>query len=144
MDKEKILTVFLGLLVGGLLAGGYFASGKLLPLLNGKKQETITIRQNQKTAPVANPALLSLQAPEDFLSTTETTIAVSGKSVPGAKLVIFSNSDQKIATIAANGAFAIDIKLESGDNEITVTAFDPDSSLETTIKRSVVREIPKE
>lgn len=144
MDKEKILTVFLGLLVGGLLAGGYFASGKLLPLLNGKKPETITIRQNQKTAPVANPALLSLQAPEDFLSTTETTIAVSGKSVPGAKLVIFSNSDQKIATVAANGTFAIDIKLESGDNEITVTAFDPDSSLETTIKRSVVREIPKE
>lgn len=144
MDKEKILTVFLGLLVGGLLAGGYFASGKLLPLLNGKKQETITIKQNKKTAPVVNPSLLSVSTPEDFLSTTETTITVSGKSVPGAKLVIFANSDAKIATVAANGAFAIDVKLESGDNEITVTAFDPDSSLETTIKKSVVREIPNE
>ncbi len=144
MDKEKILTIFLGLLVGGLLAGGYFASGKLIPLINGKKQATITINSKPKTVSITNTSLLTISTPEDFSNTTAATIAVSGKTVAGAKLVVFTNTDEKIATAAASGDFSFNLKLEMGDNEITVTAFDPNSSLQTTIKRTVIKEIPKQ
>jgi hypothetical protein len=144
MDKEKILTIFLGLLVGGLLAGGYFASGKLLPLLNGKKQETITINTKPKSSPVKTASLLTLSSPEDFSNVTTGTITVSGKTLPEARLVVFANADEKIATASADGNFSFDIKLESGDNEIVVTAFDPNSNLQTSLKRTVVKEIAKQ
>lgn len=143
MDKEKILTIFLGLLVGGLLAGGYFASGKLLPLISGKKPEAITITSKPKTPAVKNSALLTITAPEDFLNTPDTTVTFTGKTLAGAKLIVFANADEKIATAAASGEFSFDVKLESGDNEVTITAFDPDSSQKTTIKRNIIKEITK-
>lgn len=144
MDKEKILTIFLGLLVGGLLAGGYFASGKLLPLLNGKKQETITINTKPKNSPAKTTALLTLSSPEDFSNVTTGTVTVSGKTLSKARLVVFANADEKIATASADGNFSFDIKLESGDNEIVVTAFDPNSNLQTSLKRTVIKEIAKQ
>lgn len=137
MDKEKLITVAIGLAVGILAAGGYFAFTKYLPNLQGPQDtSTFTPPASPQTIPEAS---LTTDL-DDYSSTTEADLQVSGKAKAGAKLVFFANADEKIASADATGNFATTLKLEEGENVISVTAFD-NSGKVTTLKRSVTLEI---
>ncbi|KKU91855.1 MAG: hypothetical protein UY21_C0009G0046 [Microgenomates group bacterium GW2011_GWA1_48_10] len=143
MDREKIITVIIGLIIGALLAGGYFLGPKLLPR-PAEKQSPVsenTLSQNQTASPPALRAKdLTLSFPDDNSSTTNTTVTVSGKSPTPNPVIIYANADEKIATPDAEGNFAADIKLEDGENEITVSTFDQNDKI-VTIKRNVTLEV---
>ena len=141
MNKEKIITVAIGLGVGILVTGGYFAFINFFP----KRTQTIIVQpspKSEKTATIsgAQNLTLTLDLPEDQTSTSSSPIAVSGKTVPIAKVVFFSNADEKIASADATGNFTMTLKLEEGENEISVTAFF-DKTISAVIHRNVNLEV---
>lgn len=125
MTSEKIITIVIGLIVGILATGGYFAFQKFV-----KPAEKIVTRPQPKAVASPSPEVsgaaaltLTVDQPADHSSTTSATITVQGKTAPGASVLIFANADEKIASGDATGKFAVPIKLEEGENEILGTAF---------------------
>lgn len=137
MDKEKLITITIGLIVGAILASAYFLGNKFLPKsLTTPSQKTQQISNTQnKTSPVS---LLSFDKPEDNSSTTTSPITVSGSAPANATILIYANADEKIATADASGKFSVPLKLEEGENEISLTTWSPQMQ---TLKHNVTLEI---
>lgn len=125
LSKEKIITIAIGLLVGVLSTGGYFLVKKMWPgptpaiVIQPQSQDTIN---KEASVSGAVSQLLDIEEPNDRISTLEATLTVKGKTVPSSTIVIFANADEKIASADAVGNFQSKIKLEEGENEISVTA----------------------
>ncbi len=139
MDKEKLITIAIGLAVGIIAATGYFAATKILPQLGKKNPVEIVVPKPSPTAQ-NNAVKLDLDLPVDNSSTKINVATVSGTTNPGATMILFGNADQKIATAAADGKFGDSIKLEEGLNVITVTAIVA-SQTTNVITRNVTLEI---
>jgi hypothetical protein len=142
MNKEQIITVLIGLVVGALLVAGYFAAKNFLPALKPKPPTIIVTqpspRQSEATAGQTLP--LTLINLIDKSSTKSADLVISGQTATGAAIFVFGNTDEKIASADAQGNFSGNLKLEDGENEITVTAFlDGKNSL--TIRKNVTLEI---
>ena len=147
MNKEQIITIILGLLVGALITGGYFAGSKLWPKFANKQPEVISLVPKAKSKAVENKNQTSgllIESPKDYDSTTNDTITINGKTAPGNLVVVYSPADEKIASASSNGTFSINIKLEDGDNEIAITSINQTSQIQVTEKLTIVKEIPKE
>lgn len=142
MDREKIITIVIGLAVGIGLAASYFAAMKFLPQLSQKRADIIVPPAPQKAAQTAGAATfdLTISQPDDYSFVTEPSLTIVGKTLPQLALVIFANAEEKIATSDAAGNFSTSIKLEEGENEISVTAFDEKNN-PVTLKRRVTLEV---
>lgn len=139
MDKEKVVTILIGLVVGAGLASAYFLSSKFLPKGIGlPKQEIITTQKPPQ--PQNSSKAFTIDQPDDNISTTGNSVTVAGKAPTGQMLVIFANADEKVASVSADGVYNANIKLEEGVNEISVTTIDP-SGKPTTLKREIIMEI---
>lgn len=138
MDKEKIITIGIGLLVGVSAAAIYFAATRYLPSL--RPQDKVTFN-TASPKPSANKQLtLTLNKPDDHTSTTDNPMIVSGQTKAGAKLVFFANAEEKVASAGGQGQFSTNLKLEEGENEISVMAIDDQGNM-TVVKRNVTLEI---
>ncbi len=126
MNKEKIITIVIGLTVGAIVTGGYFALTNFLPRLQ-KKDDKIIVQpkpKNTESPILGNTNLnLALTSPNDRSSTRSATLLVSGTTAPAATVVIFGNAEEKIASGDATGNFSATLKLEPGENDLSVTAF---------------------
>lgn len=146
MDKEKLITIAIGLAVGIIAATGYFAATKILPQIGKKNPVEIIMpkAQDKPTTPPpttsANSSKLTLDLPSDNSSTKGSVATVSGQASPNATIIIFGNADQKVATAGADGKFKDSIKLEEGLNVISVTAIVA-SQTPNDITRNVTLEI---
>lgn len=137
MDKEKIITVVIGLLVGIGVAGGYFAIVKFLPRLSSNTPKvTYTPPPGAPTA----AQTLTVTSPDDNATTLDSPTTVKGQASPGTQIVLYAPADEKVASADASGNFSVDIKLEDGQNEITVTTLS-DTGVAETIKRNIILEI---
>lgn len=141
MDKEQIITVIIGLVVGALIVAGYFAAKNFLPALKPKPSTVIVTQppipqtpQNPQTLPLT---LINLT---DKSSTKSSEIIISGQTATAAAVFFFSNIDEKIASANAQGNFSGSLKLEDGENEINITAFLNGKSSQT-IRKNVTLEI---
>lgn len=139
MDKEKLITVAIGLAVGTLIAGAYFVVVKFLPSFNAPKL-TYTPAVEQETASPSAKETLTVLSPLDETSVKESPITVSGKSQPGTKIIVFANADEKIASADGQGNFSAIIKLDEGENDISITSLS-DTGISQTINRNVILEI---
>lgn len=145
MDKEKLITVGIGLAVGILAASAYFFATKYLPNIQRPENKVTfnpTPTQNQIRQPAdktenLNTLNISL---DNYTSTTEAILTISGATTPGAKLVLFGPADEKIASADASGKFSVNLKLEDGENEISVTSFDNLGNT-ISIRRNITLEI---
>ncbi len=145
MDKEKLITIFIGLIVGAALASAYFLSSKFLPSLEALPffaKPKAPASPLAKTTPSSTTPGLEITSPDDYTSTTEQTITLSGKAPKDIKLIIFANADEKVIVSDQNGTFETSVKLEEGENEITTTLLTVDGS-PTVAKRIVIREVAK-
>lgn len=142
MDREKIITIGIGLAVGIGLAASYFAAVKFLPQLSKKPADIIvpSTSPNPNQTAGATTFDLTISQPDDYSSVTESSLIIAGKTLPQLALVIFANAEEKIATSDAAGNFSTSIKLEEGENEISVTAFDEKNN-PVTLKRHVTLEV---
>lgn len=139
MFREKLVTIIIGLVVGALLAGLFFFGPSLV---SQTKKETKVVNPAPKakvTVDIKSSKLtLIIQSPEDNSSTTSAEIKITGSTNPKTDLVIFANADQKNITSSASGKFETTIKLEEGENEISVT--DLQNPMQT-VTRNVTLEI---
>lgn len=139
MDKEKLITIAIGLAVGIAIAASYFIAVKFLPRLTSPNTAKVTYNPSANETS-QNPKNLSVDKPNDNSVSTDDQINVSGKAPAGTKILIFANADEKIASADASGNFTASLKLEDGENEITFNTLSG-SRITETIKRSVILEV---
>lgn len=135
VDKEKILTIGIGLAVGISAAATYFIVIHFLP---GRSTNQATF--SPQTAPKSKQLAISLTGPDDHIATTAATITFSGQTQTEAKLIFFANADEKVASADAQGNFSADINLEQGKNIISLTALDKFGNT-MVVKRDITQEI---
>ncbi|MBI4099963.1 hypothetical protein HY440_03050 [Candidatus Microgenomates bacterium] len=138
MDKEKLITVAIGLGVGILAAALYFAAVKFLPNLSSNSPKV----NFTAPAPSASPEATSLKitSPDDNATVQISPVTITGQATPQTTLVIFANADEKVATADGEGKFSVDIKLEDGANEISISSLD-NTAVRETVNRTVTLEI---
>lgn len=139
MDKEKVITIALGLLVGILLAGLYFAAAKFLPQFSTPKP-TVVFNGPNTPPPTSINSSLTISQPADKSTSKDSPITVSGQAPAGAKIIIFAPAEEKIASADATGNFTTTIKLEEGENAISFSLLAATGKMET-ILRNVILEI---
>lgn len=142
MDKEKIITIAVGLLIGLLAAGGYF-----LFFRNANKSETpkpVTIESKQPSSDnntvIIKSDNFTWDLPQNSSITSEKIASVSGKAALGTKIIILSNADQDALLVGTDGKFSTQINLEDGENKISLTYINKDKP-PVTIVRQVFLEI---
>lgn len=143
MDREKVVTIVLGLIVGVTLAVLYFFGGKYIPGLFSKAPQKPVATSTQKKSPPPPPVQnnsLTISSPDDHSSTTSKTVKFTGTFIPAATIILFGPADQAIATADGAGKFSSTVTLESGENEITLSSFDQNNKL-VSVKRNITLEV---
>ncbi len=120
MKKGKILLSFsIVLILLLIVVGGFYlyqSSKKIKP----SEIKTITIDEPSPT-PVSG-LFLTIDSPQDESVVNDRTVKVSGKTLPGAKIVIITPTDEEGAVAAKDGTFSTDITLDQDENIIEINA----------------------
>lgn len=139
MNKEQIITVVIGLAVGALAVAGYLAAKNFLPAL--KPPAAAVTTQAPQTLPKALATTLPLTLNlADHSSTKAAQLEILGQTAPGAAVFVLANADEKIASADGQGNFTSSLKLEDGENELSVTALSQGSN-PVTVHRNITLEI---
>lgn len=128
MKAERVILSFIALLIGLGVAGGVFylyQSTKTVDSPGKKPLPTVVV---PTPTPEQSAHLLTIEKPKDEEVLEDDTVTVSGKTDPGAIIIVDTESDQQVATPAQSGAFTLTLSLESGENVITILAKYPDGS----------------
>ena len=121
-------------LIGLLVAGGIFYF----------YQSTKTVSPSTTTivnriTPTPTPELkiyLSLNQPSDEQVVVSKTLVISGKTNPGATLIIITDADQQIIQPTSQGDFSTTVTLDDGQNLIEIQSILPTGET-TIIKRTI-------
>ena len=143
MNKEQVITVLIGLLVGTLAVCVYFGAKNFLPKMAKPVSPAIVTKPPPviEPPPVKPPVFeFTLNDLTDHSSTTSSQLNIRGKTIPGASVLIYGNADEKIASADASGNFGSILKLEDGENELSVTAFANGKNSEV-IHRNITLEV---
>lgn len=131
MKKEFILAIVIGFVLGLIITLGIWTANKSLKNLptGTKDSPTPTSAQNAPTPttsqqPTSNSMPLDITTPENESITDKSTTTVTGKTKPAAVVTIVYETGEKVISADTQGSFSTDITLESGYNQITVTATD--------------------
>lgn len=134
MDKEKVITIIIGLVVGMGLAATYFVANNYFPNLSVKPPVVNFVSPSPAAVtPVSTD--FTVNVPVDNTSTRDNPLTVAGQGEPQSKIIIFANADEKIVPVSLSGSYSAQIKLEDGENVISI------SNLTQTIYRHVILEI---
>lgn len=135
MKKEVFLAIAIGFALGLVITFGIWTANKSLATLNKNSPATPTpinpapggTGANVTPVPnTANSGAFSLQitSPDDEAFTNTATATVSGKTSPGATVVVTYEGDQAILLADVSGNFSTTLDLVAGYNQITATAYD--------------------
>lgn len=127
MKKEKIILSFTAALIGIIVAvtGFYFyqSTKKIKP----SEIKKITI-DNPSPTPKSS-IFLTVERPRDEEVVDERIITISGKTIPNAKIVILTESNEEAAVAAGNGNFSTEITLDQDENIIEISAVAPNGEI---------------
>ncbi len=136
MGKEVVLAIAIGFAVGIVITFGIWTANKSLKNLPTANNPTPTLtatspNPTSSTSISPTPASstttnssLTIETPEDELLTDKSTVTVSGKTVPGAQVVVLAEKNEYIVTADQAGKYTADVSLDGGYNTITVTSYD--------------------
>lgn len=123
MNKEKVIISIAAIIVGTLVAIGILFIYQSTKKINPKEVKSISI---EKPTPTPSSSLfLTVDSPTDEDVVSKNLIKVSGKTVPDAKIVILSSTDQEAAVPAKDGTFSTDVSLSQDENIIEIVAMAP-------------------
>ena len=120
MKKEKIILSFIAALIGIVMAIAAFFLYQ-----STKKVDPSDIKKINIESPTPTPSssvFITIEKPKDEEVTDERIITISGKTVPAAKIVILTESNEEAAVAASNGNFSTEITLDNGENLIEVSS----------------------
>lgn len=127
MRKEKITLSVVAALIGILVAVVGFFFYQSSKQVNPSEIKEIKIETPGPT-PQSN-LFLVIDRPIDEEVVNKRIIAVSGKTVPGAKIVVLTQSNEEAAIPARDGSFSTDITLDKDENIIEVSAITPNGEI---------------
>ncbi|MBI4130514.1 hypothetical protein HY468_04310 [Candidatus Roizmanbacteria bacterium] len=144
LKKEMTIAIVLGLILGGVVA---LMFTRLPQQLLGINSAEISPTPNPTQPPLPSPFLseealtIEVVFPEDQALTHEEKMTVSGKTKPGASVVVTSPTDEMVTNAKDDGTFSAEITLSEGANELFITGFINGSEAEKII---VVNYLPNE
>lgn len=81
-------------------------------------------KQPQATSQSNESLKITVASPEDNAVVTTKTIKVAGASKPGTTVAITGGAQDVVNETNSDGAFALDVTLKDGENNLVVTVFD--------------------
>lgn len=133
MKKEFFLAIIIGFVLGLVITLGIWTANKSLKNLpkNGAiptptpaAQDTIPSPTPTDSQPTTNGLQLTITSPEDEFISSTSSVTVSGTTAASAVVSITHETGETMLQADVNGKFSTEITLESGYNQITVTAID--------------------
>lgn len=121
MRKEVLAAIVLGFALGLVITFGIWSANRAM---REKEQEESAGQISEEQAqPTPAPAFsLLIVSPEDESLQTKEKIILSGTTEPDADIIIISQVGEMITQADETGKFEAEITLESGTNEISITA----------------------
>lgn len=119
MKAEKILLLFVAVIIGLCVAGiGFYLyeNSKLLP---DAKSKTITLTPS--VAPT-QAVYLTVDSPTNESTTDTKIVRLTGKTTPDATILISTDASDQVIPPASTGTFSTTVTLDSGENFIHVFA----------------------
>ncbi len=136
--RKSILYCVFGIfiLLSLILLIGYAGYQQQLNQMAEEAKRTIpTPMPRVQASPTPDTFPLIIDSPTQDTLITDDTVVVSGQTIAGASLVIYTDTDETATDAASNGFFSAQISLEAGSDEIIVTAFAPNGQEKTaTVK----------
>ncbi len=123
MKTERVVLSVVAIFIGLLVAGVAFFIYQSTRSLNPSKIPTITIAN-----PTPTPALdiyLTVDSPADESVQSTKSLTITGRTTPGATLIVTSDATDQVVTPATNGNYSVTTTLSSGENVISLTAISP-------------------
>ena len=120
MRKEKIILSASAALIGILVAVVGFFLYQSTKKVNPSEIKKITINSPSPTP--QSGVFLTVDRPADEGVVEERIITISGKTIPGAKIVVITQGSEEAAVAAGNGNFSTEITLELEENIIEIIA----------------------
>jgi hypothetical protein len=135
MKKEVFLAIAIGFALGLVITFGIWTANKSLANMNKSDESTPSgeiSNTDSQPSPTAVPnatasnttSMLAITAPDDEAFSTINSITVSGKTTPGATVVLTYEGDELVMLADSSGIFSAVVDLIAGYNQITATAFD--------------------
>ncbi len=123
MKIEKIILSLVAIIVGLAAAGVAFYLYQMTKTLPPSKTQTITIKNQISPSPTPNAKnFLTVENPKDEFVTDKKIITISGKTEPGATIIITTENNDQIVNAAINGDFTLTTTIGNGTNIIQITA----------------------
>lgn len=120
---KNLSTKIFVLVMGILLVGGLFATTAFYFVVNPPMDKTSAELSGSPVTSEPVSLILNLSSPDDNLMVSSPDLLVSGKTSPGATVLLSANnSDQILDT--NKGDFSATVKLTTGVNEFQIAAFD--------------------
>jgi hypothetical protein len=134
--KEKIILSIVAAFLGLLVAGGAFYIYQMTRTIDEpeKPQNTITNKSLSPTPQSAN--FLIVDQPKDEEVTDKKIITVSGKTTPGATIIVSTESSDEVVKPSNNGDFSLTKTLDSGANYMNIQAIFPNGE-EQSVKKTI-------
>lgn len=118
-----LIAIVLGFVLGLVITFGLWSANKAM-----KSKEALTETEETTTPtliPTPTPVQvfsLAILAPEDESVHNTEKIIISGTTEPEAQVAVIGEKDEKVVSADTTGKFEVEIMLENGTNEITVSA----------------------
>lgn len=93
-------------------------------LLNPRQNPVAFLDNYQPVTSLPVSLNLDISSPDDNLLLFDGDLLISGKTVPGALVLITTNDQNLLFNAASDGYFSKTIKLQSGVNQFTISSFD--------------------
>lgn len=125
MKTEKILLSFVAVLIGLIVAGIGFYIYQTTKALPSKNATGVSLATPTPTLPTV---LLTIDTPQDESTTDNKTITISGKTDSKAILVVSTPTGDQVIKPSSVGNYSTTATITSGENDIHVTAIDPNGT----------------
>jgi len=126
MRREKLLlsafAIILGIVVAIVIFYFYESSHQVKP----SEIQKLSILS---PTPAQNSMLLVINNPLDQSVFTNRNITVSGKTAPGAKIAIITQTSEVAAVAANDGSFSTNVTIDDGQNILEVDAISTDGEM---------------
>lgn len=137
MKLEKVILSIIGVFFGLLVAGSAFYFYKSMAN-QAKKTDKKIAGINTTKAPIPSPTpsfFLNIDNPKDESVTDNKTVSISGKTIPGATIIISTASDDQVLNPSSQGDFSTTETIDTGENQLLLTAIAPNGE---EVKKMVI------
>lgn len=123
MKTEKIILSLVAIIVGLAAAGVAFYLFQMTKTIPPSKTQPISIKTQTSPSPTSNfQNFLTVENPKDESVSDKKTITISGRTEPGATIIINTENNDQVVNAASNGNFTLTNNIGDGTNIIQITA----------------------